>query len=148
MRGGGGVSGVTYPGPQGIIGAPRYNRGPGGLISRGTPPPPPPPPPPLVFSGPMGPSNDMLPRASLRLSPALLSLFNYRWVHCTYTDEKKAGSMQESWSVLKERTEVLCWSVLSQSAFLNWENEFEESSSVSCRGSTLKNYKTLINVKR
>ena len=26
--GGGGVSRVTYPGPQGIIGAPRYNRGP------------------------------------------------------------------------------------------------------------------------
>ena len=30
--GGGGVSGVTYPGPQGIIGAPRYDRGPGGPI--------------------------------------------------------------------------------------------------------------------
>ena len=26
--GGGGVSGATYPEPQGIIGAPRYNRGP------------------------------------------------------------------------------------------------------------------------
>ena len=37
--GGGGVSGVTYPGPQGIIGAPRYDRGPRGPISRGTPPP-------------------------------------------------------------------------------------------------------------
>ena len=32
-----------------------------------------PPPPPLVFSGPTGPPNDMLPRASLRLSPALRS---------------------------------------------------------------------------
>ena len=29
-----------------------------------------------------------------------------------------------------------------QSAVLNRGNEFEESSSVSCRGSTLKNYKT------
>ena len=27
---GGGGGGVTYPGLQGIIGAPRYNRGPGG----------------------------------------------------------------------------------------------------------------------
>ena len=44
-------------------------------ISRGIPPPPPPP---LVFSGPMamGPSNDMLPRASLRLSPALGACLN------------------------------------------------------------------------
>ena len=58
--GGGGVSGVTYPGPQGIIG------GPAGQSQGG------PPPPPLVFSGPMGPSNDMLPRASLRISPALI----------------------------------------------------------------------------
>ena len=29
-----------------------------------------------------------------------------------------------------------------QSAVLNWGNEFEESSSVSCRGSTLENYRT------
>ena len=35
------------------------------------PPPLPPPPPPLVFPGLMGPPNDLLPRASLRLSPAL-----------------------------------------------------------------------------
>ena len=31
---------------------------------------------------------------------------------------------------------------LSQSAVLNCENEHEGSSSVSCRGSTLENYKT------
>ena len=65
-RGGGGGGGKRGYLPR----APRYNRGPGGQISRGTPPPPPGPPL-LVFSGPMGPLNDMLPRASLWLSLAL-----------------------------------------------------------------------------
>ena len=50
--------------------APRYNRGARRANLNGTPPPPPPL---LVFSVSMGPSNDMLPRASLRLSPALPS---------------------------------------------------------------------------
>ena len=34
------------------------------------------------------------------------------------------------------------WHAVGQRAVFNWGNEFEESSSVSCRVSTLKNYNT------
>ena len=103
MRGGG-VSGVTYPGPPGIIGAPGYNRGPGGPkffvlwlksgmqfkctylyygcikthiwpISRG-----PPPPPSLVFSGLMGPQ--------MIRYPGLHYDSHRPWVHASTTHRK------------------------------------------------------------